>query len=127
MHNTARLCSPTPRLYRRSEPGRGHCAKTFLGAWRHAPELLENKRPVPAWLIHVARHLLIDPARATRARPIPADDDYYPEPAIHGGPDQLLDQTILLDAVQRLSATRLDRLRLQHGLLAGLPFVVHIG
>src|SRR6476661_11213538 len=38
MHNTARLCSPTPRLYRRSEPGRGHCAKTFLGAWRHAPE-----------------------------------------------------------------------------------------
>src|SRR6476659_5648499 len=103
MHNTARLCSPTPRLHRRSEPGRGHRAKTCLGAWRHAPELLENKRPVPAWLIHVVRHLLIDAARATRARPVPADDDYHPEPAVDGGPDQ----TILLDAVQ--------------------PFVVNVG
>ena len=127
MHNTARLCSPTPRPHRRSEPGRGHCAKTFLGAWRHGPELLENKRPVPAWLIHVVRHLLIDAARATRARPVPADVDYHPEPAVDGGPDQLLDQTILLDAVQRLSATRLDRLRLQHRLLAGFPFVVNVG
>jgi RNA polymerase sigma-70 factor (ECF subfamily) len=77
--------------------------ETFVRAWRHLPGLLQDERPVPAWLIHIARRVLIHAARATRARPVPADDD-YPEPPVDGLLDQLLDQTILLDATQRPSA-----------------------
>jgi RNA polymerase sigma-70 factor (ECF subfamily) len=77
--------------------------ETFLRAWRRLPGLLEDQRPVRAWLLQVARRLLIDAARAARARPALAADDQYAEPAVDGGLDQLLDQTILLRAMQRLS------------------------
>jgi len=77
--------------------------ETFLRAWRHLPGLLEDERPVRSWLLRVARRLLIDAARAANARPTLAEDGLSTEPAVDGGLEQLLDQTILLGAMQRLS------------------------
>jgi RNA polymerase sigma-70 factor (ECF subfamily) len=77
--------------------------ETFLRAWRQLPRLMADERPVRGWLLQVARRLLIDAARAARARPILSQDTQATEPAVDGGLDQLLDQTILLDALQRLS------------------------
>ena len=77
--------------------------ETFLRAWRHLPRLMADDRPVRPWLLRVARRLLIDAARAARARPQVSDDDTGAEPVIDGGYDRLLDQTLLIDAVRRLS------------------------
>ena len=77
--------------------------ETFLRAWRHLPKLLEDDRPVRPWLLRVTRHLLIDAARAARARPTLTDDTQSVEPAVDGGFDRLLDQAVLVDAMQRLS------------------------
>jgi RNA polymerase sigma-70 factor, ECF subfamily len=77
--------------------------ETFLRAWRQLPGLLDDERPVRAWLLRVARRLLIDAARAARARPTLAENSRSAEPADDGGLNQLLDQTILVDAMQQLS------------------------
>jgi RNA polymerase sigma-70 factor (ECF subfamily) len=77
--------------------------ETFLRAWRHLPRLLEDERPVRPWLLRVARHLLIDAARAARVRPVLTDEDSSAFPAADRGLDQLLDQTVLVDALRRLS------------------------
>jgi RNA polymerase sigma-70 factor (ECF subfamily) len=81
--------------------------ETFLRAWRQLPGLLDHESPVRACLLRVARLLLIDAARAARARPTLAQDSRSAEPAEpadDGGLNQLLDQTILVDAMQQLSA-----------------------
>jgi len=78
--------------------------ETFLRAWRQLPRLMANERPVRPWLLQVARRLLIDAARAARARPALAEHRQAAEPADDGGLSQLLDQTILIDAMQELSA-----------------------
>jgi RNA polymerase sigma-70 factor, ECF subfamily len=77
--------------------------ETFLRAWRHLPRLLADERPVRAWLLQVARRLLIDADRASRVRPVLSGDNPSREPMVDGGFDQLLDQTVLADAMQRLS------------------------
>jgi RNA polymerase sigma-70 factor, ECF subfamily len=77
--------------------------ETFLRAWRQLPRPVEDDRPVRPWLLRVARRLLIDAARAARARPMLSDDMRSTEPVVDGGLDRLLDQTILVDAMQRLS------------------------
>ena len=77
--------------------------ETFLRAWRQLPRLIADERPVRPWLLQVARRLLIDAARAARARPTLADNTQAAEPAVDGGLSQLLDQTVLLEALQRLS------------------------
>ena len=43
--------------------------ETFIRAWRHLPQLSADDRPIRPWLFRVARNLLIDADRATRARP----------------------------------------------------------
>jgi len=76
--------------------------ETFLRAWRNLPRLVEDARPLRPWLLRVARRLLTDAARAARARPSPSDNGQATGPAADGGLDQLLDQTIIADALQRL-------------------------
>jgi RNA polymerase sigma-70 factor, ECF subfamily len=77
--------------------------ETFLRAWRQLPGLIEDDRPVRAWLLRVARRLLIDAARAAGARPGLAAGDRSVEPAVDGGLDHLLDQSMIVDALRRLS------------------------
>jgi len=78
--------------------------ETFLRAWRHLPRLLADDRPVRPWLLQVARHLLIDAARAARARPGLAGHNQDAGPTVDGGLDQLVDQTVLADALRQLPA-----------------------
>jgi RNA polymerase sigma-70 factor, ECF subfamily len=77
--------------------------ETFLRAWRRLPGLLEDDRSVRAWLFLVTRRLLVDSARAASARPALADEEPTFERIVDGGFDQLLDHTILVEAMQRLS------------------------
>jgi RNA polymerase sigma-70 factor, ECF subfamily len=77
--------------------------EAFLRAWRHLPGLLEDERPVRPWLLRVTRRLLIDAARAARARPALTEHGWSGEPAVDGGLDGLLDRTVLVDAIGRLS------------------------
>jgi RNA polymerase sigma-70 factor, ECF subfamily len=77
--------------------------ETFLRAWRHLPGLLEDDRPVRAWLLRVTRRLLVDSARAASTRPALADEESAFEGIVDGGFDRLLDHTILVGAMHRLS------------------------
>jgi len=77
--------------------------ETFLRAWRHLPRLLADDRPVRPWLLQVARRLLIDAARAARARPVLAEQNPDADPAVDGGLEHLVDQTVLVDALGQLS------------------------
>jgi RNA polymerase sigma-70 factor, ECF subfamily len=77
--------------------------ETFLRAWRHLPRLLADDRPVRPWLLQVARRLLIDAARAARARPVLAEQKPDADPAVDGGLEHLVDQTVLVDALGQLS------------------------
>ena len=77
--------------------------ETFLRAWRHLPRLLADDRPVRPWLLQVARRLLIDAARAARARPVLAEQSPDADPAVDGGLEHLVDQTVLVDALGQLS------------------------
>jgi RNA polymerase sigma-70 factor (ECF subfamily) len=77
--------------------------ETFVRAWRHLPALLEDGRPLRPWLLRVTRRLLIDAARAARTRPLLSHDEHPVDPAIDGGLDQFLDQTLLADAIRQLS------------------------
>jgi RNA polymerase sigma-70 factor, ECF subfamily len=77
--------------------------ETFLRAWRHLPRLLADDRPVRPWLLQVARRLLIDAVRAARARPVLAEQSPDADPAVDGGLEHLVDQTVLVDALGQLS------------------------
>jgi RNA polymerase sigma-70 factor (ECF subfamily) len=77
--------------------------EAFVRAWRHLPSLLDDERPVRPWLLQVTRRLLIDAARAARARPPLTEDSWSGEPAVDGGLDRLLDRTVLADAIGRLT------------------------
>ncbi|MCW2648198.1 MAG: polymerase [Pseudonocardiales bacterium] len=77
--------------------------ETFLRAWRRLPGLLEDHRSVRAWLFLVTRRLLVDSARAESTRPALADEEPTIEGIVDGGFDRLLDHTILVEAMQRLS------------------------
>lgn len=79
--------------------------ETFLRAWRHLDRLLADPRPPRVWLLHVARNLLTDAARAAHARPAPPPARTPPaaEPCVDGGLSQLVDHAVLNDALRRLS------------------------
>jgi RNA polymerase sigma-70 factor (ECF subfamily) len=77
--------------------------ETLLRAWRH-PEALDPERTggasVRAWLLTVARNLVIDGERARKVRPreVPAvsDTDVLPARLLAlGGVDEMLDRVLL--------------------------------
>jgi RNA polymerase sigma-70 factor (ECF subfamily) len=79
--------------------------ETFLRAWRHLDRLQADPRPPRVWLLHVARNLLTDAARAAQTRPAPPLARTVPaiEPRFDGGLSQLVDHSELADALRRLS------------------------
>jgi RNA polymerase sigma-70 factor (ECF subfamily) len=86
--------------------------ETLLRAWRH-PDALDPDRAggasVRAWLLTVARHLVIDGERARKARPreVPHDGDVQAIGLVHR------------DAV-RVDDVELDRILLAHGMTDAL-------
>jgi RNA polymerase sigma-70 factor, ECF subfamily len=77
--------------------------ETFVRAWRHLPTLLSDERPVRPWLMQVMRRLSIDADRARRARPLLLEAAPAVEAAVGDGLDQLMDHTVLREAISRLS------------------------
>ncbi len=86
--------------------------ETLLRAWRH-PEALDPERTggasVRAWLLTVARNLVIDGERARRVRPrevAPVEPDTLPprHPAV-GAVDELLDRVLLAHGMAEALAT----------------------
>jgi RNA polymerase sigma-70 factor (ECF subfamily) len=97
LHLAARLCA-----------GDRHRAEdvlqeTMLRAWRSAAELVSSGRPLRPWLFTVARRVVIDQARARRARPAEIGDA-----ALYGVPardpfDDLLTRLDVAHAARSLS------------------------
>jgi RNA polymerase sigma-70 factor (ECF subfamily) len=77
--------------------------ETFLRAWRHLPGLLDDERPVRAWLLQVMRRLLIDAERARRVRPLLLESQPTFEPAVDDGLDRLMTSAVVRAAIDRLS------------------------
>jgi RNA polymerase sigma-70 factor (ECF subfamily) len=76
--------------------------ETFLRAWRNLPRLVSDDRPPRPWLRRVLRRVLIDAARAARARTTRLVEDFAVG-ATDGGFDTVLDREILSTAMQHLS------------------------
>lgn len=82
--------------------------ETLLRAWRH-PEALESEHgSVRPWLFTVARNLVIDGARARRARPPEAPDSALAGIAVDDGLDRTLTAWAVADAVAGLSPAHRD-------------------
>ena len=77
--------------------------ETLLRAWR-SPRILEAASDArQAWLFTVARHLVIDEWRSSRARlEVPTDE--LPEPSTRDETDDALQTWLVAEALQRLSA-----------------------
>jgi RNA polymerase sigma-70 factor, ECF subfamily len=76
--------------------------ETLLRAWR-SPRILEAGHDArQAWLFTVARHLVIDEWRSSRARLEVATDE-LPEPATRDETDDALQAWLVAEALQRLS------------------------
>jgi RNA polymerase sigma-70 factor (ECF subfamily) len=78
--------------------------ETFLRAWRNLPRLQADERPLRPWLRQVLRHVLIDAARAARARPVILLDDTLIDREVDGGYEDILDRGLLARVLQQLSA-----------------------
>jgi RNA polymerase sigma-70 factor (ECF subfamily) len=83
--------------------------ETFVRAWRNLDRLQADPRPTRSWLLHVARNLLTDAARAARARPrllpeLPEPGSAPPGVATAAAePDRFADRAELADALRQLS------------------------
>ena len=77
--------------------------ETLLRAWRH-PEAVSGDRGSPAaWLRTVARHLVVDAARARRARPHEVGDAPLAALAVDDGTDRAVLAWEVTEALQMLS------------------------
>lgn len=80
--------------------------ETLLRAWQH-PEALRRDRPggasVRAWLLTVARHLVIDGERARKARPREVALSEGREPLVDAPFEQVLAAWEVADALQAIS------------------------
>lgn len=96
------------RRYVVSITGRGGGAddvvqETLLRAWR-TPRILEQDPATSrAWMMTVARHIVIDEARSARSRHESAVAE-LPEPAVDDETDRLFDALLIHDALAALSA-----------------------
>ena len=82
--------------------------EVLLRAWRSPHGLDPQRGPVRAWLFTVARHLLIDRARAQSARPIEVSPDGTAGPIAPDDVDRALERWQVNDALGQLSTAHRD-------------------
>ena len=82
--------------------------EVLLRAWRSPQGLDPERGPVRAWLFTVARHLLIDRARARSARPIEVSAEGTTGPVAPDDVDRALEQWQITDALGQLSKAHRD-------------------
>lgn len=83
--------------------------EVFLRAWRHAEQYDPQRADVRAWLLGIARNLVIDAHRADAVRPRASGDDELlaalPAP---DETDAAVDSWSMSDALRRLTAAHRD-------------------
>ena len=77
--------------------------ETVLRAWRHAAELRASGRPLRPWLFTVARRVVMNQARARRARPVEAGEAALETVPVVDSIDRLLNALAMREAARRLS------------------------
>jgi RNA polymerase sigma-70 factor (ECF subfamily) len=80
--------------------------ETLLRAWRH-PDAFDDTRPARAWLLTVARRVVIDDWRARRARP-ESPTDRLPEVGVPDETDDIVRSWLVSDALKTLSPAHRD-------------------
>lgn len=82
--------------------------EVLLRAWRSPQGLDPERGSVRAWLFTVARHLLIDRARARSARPIEVSAEGTTGPVAPDDVDRALERWQITDALGQLSKAHRD-------------------
>jgi RNA polymerase sigma-70 factor, ECF subfamily len=77
--------------------------ETLLRAWRHPEVLVNGRGSIRAWLLTVARNLVIDQARMRRARPAEVAENPGVEPAVSDHATGVVDSIVLAEALDGLS------------------------
>jgi RNA polymerase sigma-70 factor (ECF subfamily) len=91
--------------------------ESVLRAWTHADGIpVRARRP---WLFVTARHLVVDAARARRARPAEVGPELIEVVGQDDGLDAALDGVLLTDALRALSGQTAAQIATARGLPAG--------
>lgn len=85
--------------------------ETFARAWLHLVELEQTVGAPRAWLLTVARNVLIDRSRRQAVRPVLVDGTAA-EGVVDGGMDAAVEAAVLAEALARLSPDHRAVLRL---------------
>lgn len=79
--------------------------ETMLRVWRHPEASAPNRGPLRPWLITVARNIVIDKARARKARPAEVGEACLATAGVDDGLDAILVATDVADAIGMLTAS----------------------
>ncbi len=95
--------------------------EVFLRAWRNADRLDRSTGTLKPWLLKVARNILIDMARARKARPQETNDPSHDVPAVQDCTEQVHAALDLVSTLSELSAPHREVLMLLHYLDHSIP------
>lgn len=100
---------------RRVGPDEAHdvTAETFARAWRSLPTWEQRGRPVEAWLLTIARNVIVDRWRRTARQPGDAAFVDDVDPSMSQRFDTVVDRTVLVAAMAALSARHRQVLELR--------------
>lgn len=79
--------------------------ETMLRVWRHPEASAPSRGPLRPWLITVARNIVIDKARARKARPAEVGEAHLVIASVDDGLDAILVASDVADALGRLTAS----------------------
>lgn len=95
--------------------------EVFLRAWRNSDRLERTTTTLRPWLLKVARNILIDMARARKARPQETYDPAYEVPTVPDCTEQVHAALDLVSTLSELSAPHREVLMLLHYLNHSVP------
>jgi RNA polymerase sigma-70 factor (ECF subfamily) len=75
--------------------------ETFVSAWRSRAKFDPDRGSLPAWLLGIARHRVVDTYRSRSRTPLPVSDSGFDAPGLDA-PDALIDRLLIADALATL-------------------------
>lgn len=95
--------------------------ETFIRAWKNVAKLDRETGELKPWLFAVARNLIIDMARAKKARPQETDDPPHRLPVVPDRTDEVLAELDIASTLAELSAPHREVVVLLHCLDRSIP------